>query len=125
VAGFGTGLLLDVLPPATHALGQWAFVFCLLGHLVGMLARAAADSVWLAVALGAVGSALAPLLFTLVGLALGDPRAHLLGALEHLPSVALWTLVVAVFVLGPAQRGRRDRAVPVDALPVLAPVGAR
>ena len=124
VAGFGTGLVLDVLPPATHALGQWAFVLCLLGYLVGVLAQDAADSALLAVAIGAVGAALAPLAFTIVGFVLADPRAHFVTALEHLPSVALWTLVVAVFVLGPVCR-RADRRVSVDALPALVSLGAR
>jgi hypothetical protein len=89
-----------------------------------MLAQGAADSAVLAVALGAVGAALAPLVFTVVGVVLGDPRANLLGAAEHLPSVALWTLVVAVFALGPVCR-RAERAVSVDALPALAPVRPR
>lgn len=111
IAGFGTGLTLDVLPPASHAFGQWAFVLCLLGYLVGMLAQEAADSVVFAVVLGTLGTALAPLVFTLVGIALGDPRADLLRALENLPSVALSTLVLAALVLGPLRWRRRDRLV--------------
>jgi rod shape-determining protein MreD len=115
VCGFGTGLLLDLLPPATHALGQWAFVLCLLGYVVGLLAADVVDSAPLAVAIAAVGAALAPLVFTAEGLALGDPRADLVGALERLPSVALWTLVLAAPVL-PVLRWRR-RPQPVIAPP--------
>jgi rod shape-determining protein MreD len=125
VAGFATGLTVDLLPPATHAVGQWAFVLCLLGYLVGMVAQDAADSVLLAVALGAVGAALAPLLFTGLGVTLGDPRAHPLGALERLPSVALWTLVLAVFVLGPVRWRRADRVVTGDSAPGLASLALR
>lgn len=125
VAGFGTGLVLDVLPPATHALGQWAFVLCGLGALVGMLAREAAESTWLSVALGAMGAALAPLGFTVLGLVLGDPRADLVDALTHLPTVAVWTAVVGLFVLGPLRRRPVGRSVPVESLPALAPLGVR
>jgi rod shape-determining protein MreD len=124
IAGLATGLTLDVLPPASHAFGQWAFVLCLVGHLVGTLAQDAADSVLLAVVLGALGAALAPLVFTLVGIALGDPRADLLRVLEHLPSVALSTLVLAAVVLGPLRWRRRDRVV-TAAMPSLASLALR
>lgn len=107
VAGFGTGLLLDVLPPADHATGQWAFVLCLLGYLVGLLAADAVDSKLLATALAAVGASLAPLVFTVLGLVLGDSRADLLGALERLPSVALWTGTAALLTLPLRYRRRR------------------
>jgi rod shape-determining protein MreD len=117
VAGFMTGLTLDVLPPASHAVGQWAFVLCLLGHLVGLLAQDVADSALFAVALGTLGAAVAPLVFTLVGIALGDPRADLVRALERLPSVALSTLVLAVVVLGPLRWRRRDRVISAAAAP--------
>lgn len=110
VCGFGTGLLLDLLPPATHALGQWALVLCLLGYVVGLLAADLVDSALLAVGIVAVGAALAPVAFTGVGQVLGDPHAELVGALQRLPSVALWTLLLAALAL-PALWCRR-RAEP-------------
>lgn len=126
IAGFGTGLALDLLPPATHATGQWAFVLCLLGYLVGLLAVDVADSVLLAVAVASVSAALAPLFFTLLGQLLGDPRAGVLTALVHLPGTALWTLVVAFLVLPPLRRRRaRVDTMAVDPVAYLAPVGVR
>jgi rod shape-determining protein MreD len=112
VCGFGAGLLLDLLPPATHAVGQWAFVLCLLGYVVGLLAADVVDSAVLAVAIAAVGAALAPLAFTGLGLVLGDPRADLVGALERLPSVALGTLALAALAL-PVHWWRRRGEAPV------------
>lgn len=126
VCGFGTGLLLDVLPPATHATGQWAFVLCLLGYLIGLLAADTVDSMLLPVALAAVGAALAPIAFTVLGLVLGDPRADLLAALQRLPSVALWTLVLPAFAV-PVRwwRRRADPPLRVDAMAARVPLAVR
>lgn len=101
VTGFAAGILLDLLPPASHALGQWAFVLCLLGYLLGMLADDVAHSARLMIPVAAVAAALAPLAFTLLGQLLADPRADLLGAIQRLPAVALWTLLLTVPLLAP------------------------
>jgi rod shape-determining protein MreD len=106
VTGFSAGLLLDLLPPASHALGQWAFVLCLLGYLLGMLAGAVAHSARLMIPVAAVAAALAPLAFTLFGQLLADPRADLPGAAQRLPAAALWTLLLAVPLLAPLRRRR-------------------
>ncbi len=124
LAGFGVGLVLDLLPPATHATGQWAFVLCLLGYLIGLLAADVADLTLLGGALAAVGAALAPLLFTLFGQVLGDPRADVLGALERLPAVALSTLLLSVALL-PVLRRRRRQRVTVEIPAVRVPLGIR
>ena len=108
VTGFAAGGLLDLLPPASHALGQWAFVLCLLGYLLGMLADDVAHSARLMIPVAAVAAALAPLTFTLLGQLLADPRADLLGALQRLPAVALWTLLLAGPLLAPVRRRRRQ-----------------
>src|SRR4029453_3817436 len=39
VAGFGAGLVVDLMPPADHGVGQYAFVLCLAGYLLGMFGR--------------------------------------------------------------------------------------
>lgn len=117
LTGFASGLMLDLLPPASHALGQWAFVLCLLGLVVGMLAADVGDSLLLAVPVAAVTAALAPLAFTLLGQLLGDPRADVLGAVQRLPGVALGTLLLALVLTLPLAlvRGRRrDRPLPIE-----------
>lgn len=124
IAGFGVGLLLDLLPPATHATGQWAFALCLLGYLIGLLASDVAGSTLLAGAFAAVGAALAPLTFTLLGQVLGDPHAGVLDALQRLPAVALSTLLLTLLFL-PLLRRRRERPIAVEVLAARAPLVLR
>ena len=38
LGGFCAGLALDVAPPATHLVGQYALVFCLVGYAAGRVA---------------------------------------------------------------------------------------
>ena len=38
LTGFLAGLALDVAPPASHAIGQYALVFCVVGYACGRLA---------------------------------------------------------------------------------------
>ena len=35
VTGFAAGLALDLAPPASHAIGAYALVFCLIGYVCG------------------------------------------------------------------------------------------
>lgn len=98
LAGFGAGALLDVSPPASHALGQWAFVLCLLGALTGLLLHG--ERQLLRLVAGACLTALAaPLLFTAVGLALGDSRARTDPLFGAVPQIVVWTAVAALLLL--------------------------
>lgn len=125
VSGFGIGLLLDLLPPASHALGQWAFVLCLLGHLLGTLADDVAHSARLRIPVAAVAAALAPVAFTLLGRLLADPRADLLGAVQRLPAVALWTLLLAVPLLVLRRRRRQGNAYVIEPVAPRVPLAVR
>jgi len=97
-AGFAAGGVLDVAPPAGHPLGQWAFVLALLGYLVALLGTEQAGTVHGAL-LAAAAGALAPLLFNLLGVVLGDPRAGVAAALDRAPAMAAWSALLAVGVL--------------------------
>lgn len=73
VAGFGAGLLLDVVPPADHTAGRWALAFALAGYAAGLLRRDTPVGPWL-VAVGTVlATTLSLLVFTLTGALLHDP----------------------------------------------------
>ena len=57
LAGFCSGLALDVAPPATHLVGQDALVFCLVGYGCGRLSGHLSESAWAPIGVVAIGSA--------------------------------------------------------------------
>jgi rod shape-determining protein MreD len=75
VAGFAAGLALDLVPPADHAAGRWAFVLCLTGYLAGQLAGEARRSAVVPLAVAGLAALFVPLGFALSGVFLGDPRS--------------------------------------------------
>ncbi|WP_046469528.1 rod shape-determining protein MreD [Allosalinactinospora lopnorensis] len=107
VAGFSTGLALDVLPPADHEIGRYALVLCLGGYLVGRLRDSPRHSrLWpYLVAFGAAfGVGLG---FALVGLVLGDPRVGVATFLFYVPLYAGMTVLVSPLLLAPVLKLRR------------------
>jgi hypothetical protein len=109
--GLGAGAVLDLAPPADHPLGQWAFVLGACGALLGALMRIAQHWIWYVVG-AAVSAVLAQLLFTGVGLALGDGHARPDETLRALAAVAAWTAGCLMVAL-PAMR----RLIRTDASP--------
>jgi rod shape-determining protein MreD len=103
VAGFGAGLLLDVVPPAAHPIGQWAAVLAALGYLFALLLRHEERLVpVLLVAAGTV--ALAPVLYALLGVTLGQTANLGVGSVV---AAAGWGLAAALLVLPSARAKRR------------------
>jgi rod shape-determining protein MreD len=100
--GLGAGAVLDLAPPAEHPLGQWAFVLGACGALLGTVMRVVRHWIWYVMA-AAVSAVLAQLLFTGLGLALGDVHARTDETLRALPAVAVWT-AGCLLVLLPAMR---------------------
>jgi rod shape-determining protein MreD len=113
VSGFGAGLVLDLAPPADHALGQWAFVCCALGYVAGLAARDARGSLVLPVVIAALTAAAGPPAFTLLGDLVGDPRAALGASVGRVPATLAWSLLLAplaVPLAGRLVRGPRAAA---------------
>ncbi|WP_051247523.1 rod shape-determining protein MreD [Nocardioides halotolerans] len=114
VLGFGSGLLLDLAPPADHYAGRWALALLVVGYVAGRLASAGRPRVaqWLPVAAAAafVGTSV----FALTGLLLSDPAVGV-GELLRVEVVSLvWdvalALVVVPLTLGLFARVEPDRA---------------
>jgi rod shape-determining protein MreD len=102
--GFATGLCLDLAPPGSAVIGQYALVFCLAGWAAGRLGPVASHSGrqsagLLATALLAVVVAAAEVLAAAVSL-LVAPRAVTLSQIRVvLPSTIGYDLVLCPFVL--------------------------
>lgn len=113
-SGFGAGLALDLVPPADHAVGQWAFVLCLVGYLAGLVSREARASTAVTMTVGGLAGLVAPLAFTAYGELLGDPRANWAVTAGTLPAEALYAgaltpLAVGVLLRFPVGRERTGR----------------
>ncbi|WP_336216451.1 rod shape-determining protein MreD [Nonomuraea sp. LPB2021202275-12-8] len=101
VIGFGSGLLVDIVPPTAHVAGLYAFVFALVGYLAGRGAGGQVTTVVLCVLL-------APLLAAAVGGLLSDPRVTIATLTEQVPVTIVYTLVVAPVVIWLTSRARQQ-----------------
>ncbi|MEU7001638.1 rod shape-determining protein MreD [Nonomuraea sp. NPDC046570] len=99
VIGFCAGLLVDLVPPTAHVLGQYAFVFALVGYVAGWGVRGVVPTVILCVLA-------APVLAAAVGGLIGDPRVTMTSLATVVPVTAAYTLVVAPVVIWVSLRAR-------------------
>jgi rod shape-determining protein MreD len=99
VAGFTAGLCIDVAPPASQLIGQYALVFCLAGWAAGRASRVAARSAISSVLLLSLVVAAGEALIAVVGLALEPAQVTLAQVRQVLPSTVGYDLLLGPFVL--------------------------
>lgn len=111
-AGFAAGLGVDLVPPADHEVGRWAFVLTVVGYLAGLAradTRRSAFLPMLVVALAAGGSVL---LYAGLGALMDDPSVTWSAVSRLLPSAVAYEVVLSAFglpvVLAAAQRAGQD-----------------
>jgi rod shape-determining protein MreD len=97
--GFGTGLSLDLAPPASQYIGQYALVFLLAGWAAGRLSTAASKSAPRAAALVAVVVTAAEALAAGLGLVLEPDQVSLAQVRVVLPATIVYNLLLCPFVL--------------------------
>lgn len=115
LAGFCSGLALDVAPPATHLVGQYALVFCLVGYGCGRLSGHLSESAWAPIGVVAIGSAAGELLFALTGMIFGDMDITWSAVGHVLPASVLYDVLLSPFVLYAVIRARALAAPALDA----------
>ncbi len=103
VTGFAGGLALDVAPPSTHYVGEYALVFCLVGYAAARVTRAIWDRAGerdpitvftvmaVAAAVGEAGKAA-------IGMMLSDPDVTASVASRVLPAAILYDLLLSPVV---------------------------
>ncbi len=106
LGGFCAGLALDVAPPATHLVGQYALVFCLVGYAAGRVGSHLTESVWAPIGVVAIGSAAGELLFALTGMLFGDLDVTWSAVGHVLPASVLYDVLLSPFVLYAVIRAR-------------------
>ncbi|MEO5876561.1 MAG: rod shape-determining protein MreD [Streptosporangiaceae bacterium] len=113
VAGFGAGLLVDIVPPADHTLGMYALVYCLIGYACGLASDEMDRSQTLPFVVVAGGALAGNLLYALVGVLLGDPRAGWPLVSRMVPLAVLYNVLASPFVvwgvLKLSRRSNRER----------------
>jgi rod shape-determining protein MreD len=99
VTGFLAGLALDVAPPASHTIGQYALVFCLVGYACGRLAALGEASPALYVAISAAAVAVGAALHAALGVMLSDPQVTWSAVRHVLPPSVVYDVILSPFVL--------------------------
>jgi rod shape-determining protein MreD len=99
VTGFCAGLGLDIAPPGSYLIGEYALVFCLVGYLAGRLRSAANESALLAVAAAMAVAAAGEALYALIGLAVSDPQVSWAAVRQVLPSAIIYDVAGTPFVM--------------------------
>ena len=97
--GFLAGLAADVLPPADHTLGRLALAYAVVGYLAGLVEDVEERSVLTTVAMVAIASAVAVILYAGVGGLVGDHRITATAVAHSLASTVIYDVVLAPFVV--------------------------
>jgi len=99
IIGFAGGLLLDIVPPASGALGRWALVLCLVGLVAGRLRDTAERSVFLPIVIVAGCSVLATVGYAATGVLVGDPGVSGSGVFAAVPAALLYDVLLSPFIV--------------------------
>jgi rod shape-determining protein MreD len=99
VLGFFAGLAADVLPPADHSLGRFALALAVVGYLAGLVEDVEERSVLTTVAVVAIASGAAVVLYAGVGGLVGDHRITASAVAHSLASTVIYDVVLAPFVV--------------------------
>jgi rod shape-determining protein MreD len=122
LAGFCAGLALDLAPPASQLVGQYALVLCLAGYVAGRLRPALRHSALLALAAAAAVAVAGEGLAAIVTLALDTPEVTLAAVGQMLPPSVLYDVLATPLVMLAAVRLAVALGVsfdPVDDSPAL------
>ena len=106
LGGFTAGLALDVAPPATHLVGQYALVFCAVGYATGRVGSRLDESAWVPIGVVAIGSAVGELLFALTGMIFGNLNITWSTIGHVLPASVVYDVLISPFVLYAVVRAR-------------------
>jgi rod shape-determining protein MreD len=99
VTGFAAGLCVDIAPPGSPLVGQYALVFCLAGWAAGSLGRLTKRSPLRALAVAALVIAAAEAFAAVLGKALEPNQVSVAEIRQFLPISIAYDLVICPFIL--------------------------
>lgn len=106
--GFGVGLALDLVPPADHTVGMWAFVLTVVGYAAGYARPDAQRSAVVPVAVAAAAAAGSLLLYAALAAVASTASVDGGAVLRLLPTAVLYDVVLAPFVVSGVVALRRQ-----------------
>jgi rod shape-determining protein MreD len=115
LTGFAAGLAVDLVPPADHEVGRWAFVLTLVGYLAGLAQAETRRSAFVPLAVVATAAAGSVLLYAGLGALLDDPNVTWSAVTRLLPTAVVYDVVLSAFAV-PAVLALSGRLEPEGAL---------
>jgi rod shape-determining protein MreD len=107
VTGFAAGLCLDIAPPGSYLIGEYALVFCLVGYFCGRLRGPLNNMVLPTIAAAMAAAAAGEGLIALLGRAVSDPQVTWAAVRQVLPSSIVYDVLVTPFLLYLVMRALR------------------
>jgi len=99
IAGFAAGLCLDLAPPGSGILGEYALVFCIVGYVCGRFRPALARSALLPIVIAAAAAVLGEAMAAALGMALQPDQVTWTAVRQVLPSTLFYDIAISPFVL--------------------------
>ena len=115
LTGFAAGLAVDLVPPADHEVGRWAFVLTVVGYLAGLAQAETRRSAFVPLAVVAAAAAGSVLLYAALGALLDDPNVTWSAVTGLLPTAVVYDAVLSAFAV-PAVLALSGRLEPEGAL---------
>lgn len=115
LTGFAAGLAVDLVPPADHEVGRWAFVLTVVGYLAGLAQAETRRSAFVPLAVVAAAAAGSVLLYAGLGALLDDPDVTWSAVSGLLPTAVVYDVVLSAFAV-PAVLALSGRLEPEGAL---------
>jgi rod shape-determining protein MreD len=107
VTGFGAGLALDLAPPGSYLIGEYALVFCVVGYVCGRLRASLSHSALLTIALALAAAAAGEAASAALGVVLSDPQVTWSAVRQVLPPSVAYDVAVTPFLLYGVMRAVR------------------
>ncbi len=99
ITGFAAGLCLDLAPPASGVIGEYALAFCLVGWACGRLHGTLSRSATLPIVITAVAAAVGEVMVAALGMALQPAQVGWASVRLVLPASAFYDIAISPFLL--------------------------
>jgi rod shape-determining protein MreD len=100
ITGFGAGLALDIAPPGSHLVGEYALVYCLVGYACGHAAQLRDPGALPLVLIAAIGAAAGEAASAMLGLIFSDPEVTWAAIKDVLPAAVIYDVLLTPFGYG-------------------------